>query len=230
MDSSHNKITVITCITGGKDNLRENLDIKRQSKAEWVAFMDKPTLSPTWTVKRAHNNFTDARRNSRIQKILPHLYCNSEYSIYTDGNIRLLKTPEELVEKYLKDADLAVFKHPNRDCIYDEATRCAVKHLDDPELIIEQAKYYEDNHFAKHKGLAECGIILRRHTAKVREFNDCWWSHFCRFSKRDQVSFMYAVDEVGIPINIIDEPFILRSDGTAERTGLAELTFHQHFT
>lgn len=130
----------------------------------------------------------------------------------------------------MKDYDLALFKHPNRDCIYDEAIKCAVKQLDDPEVIIEQAKKYEDSGFAKHKGLGECNILFRRNTPKVREFNNAWWSEFTRHSRRDQISFMYAVDTVGIPVNVIDSPFLMRADGSAIRAdGSAEIFIHNHF-
>jgi hypothetical protein len=222
------KIAVITCITGGKDTLLE--DQQNAKMADFIAFTDTDQKSDTWTIKKAPDVFKDPRRNSRLPKILPHLYVDAEYSIYIDGNIRLLKTPQELIETYLKDYDLAIFKHPIRDCIYDEAIKCAQLRLDDPEVIIEQAKAYEDNGYGKHKGLCECGIILRRHTPKVKELNECWMSHYARYSRRDQISFMKAVDEVGIPIKVIDLPFILREDGTAERRGgLAEVTFHNHY-
>lgn len=173
--------------------------------------------------------FKDDRRNSRIQKIMPHLYMTCEYSLYIDGNIRLLKTPEELIETYLKEYDIALFKHPTRDCLYNEALVCAKMGLDDPETIIEQVKDYELTGYGKHKGLCECGIILRRHTPQVQALNERWWAHYCRYSRRDQISFMKAVDEVGIPIKIISEPFLLRPDGSAERTdGSFEIYSHNH--
>lgn len=201
------KITVYTAVTNNKDSLDRPKGVK--------LFEDSYTC------------FKDDRRNSRIQKILPHLYMNSEYSIYIDGNIRLLKTPEELIEKHLKDYDIAVYKHPTRDCLYDEAIKCAVLKLDDPEVIIEQAKAYEDSGYGKHKGLAECGVIFRRHTDKVREFNESWWAQYCRYSKRDQISFMYSADLVGLPVNIINDLFIETSKVHAiKQSGDAEIFIH----
>lgn len=202
------KILVYTSLTNNKDS---------------VETLPKSTKIFTTGV------FKDERRNSRIAKILPHLYIESDFSIYHDANIRLLKTPEELVETYLKEYDIALFKHPTRDCLYDEALVCAKMGLDDPETIIEQVKAYENDGYGKHKGLCECGIILRRHTPKVKELNEAWWAHYCRYSRRDQISFMKAVDEVGIPIKIINEPFLLRPDGSAERRdGSFEIYPHNH--
>jgi len=219
-------ITVYTCITGGKDNFIEN---QVTGNANFVAFLDETNYSNTWKIKKAYDKFIDPRRNSRIQKILAHQYIDTEYSIYIDGNIELIAKPEELIEKYLGDYDLAVFKHPNRDCLYDEAKVCAVRGLDDPELIIEQAKRYEDQGFAKHKGLAECGMIIRRHTPKVEQFNNAWWSEWCRYSKRDQISFMYALDKVGLAVNIVNEPFVIKDYTSAVRPNVAKIVTHQKY-
>lgn len=204
------KITTYTVITGDKDEVR---------KKEGITYFIN-----------AYDKFKDDRRNSRIQKMLPHLYFNSEYSIYLDGNIELLVTPEELIEKHLKDYDIALFKHPTRDCLYDEAITCARLRLDDAETIIEQVKAYEDSGYQKHKGLVECGIIIRRHTQKVKELNECWFAHYCRYSRRDQISFMKCADEVGIPIKVIDDPFMVLPNGDAiKKDGSFKITYHKHY-
>lgn len=191
-------ITVITSITGDRDDLHDD---QKVGDAKWIAYLDKQVESKVWEVRTAYNRFTDPRRNSRIHKMLSHQYCDTEYSIWIDGGISLLKTPEELIKKHLKDHDIAIFKHPKRDCIYDEAVRCSTGKLDDPEVIIEQAKKYEDMGYAKHKGSYECGVLIRRHTAKVIELNNYWWSEYCRHSTRDQISFAFAADAVGIRLN-----------------------------
>lgn len=218
------EITVITSITGAKDLL---IDSQKRGKANFVAYLDKPYSSSTWEIRKAYYGFIDARRNSRIPKLLSHQFSDTEYSIWIDGSISLLKPPEKLIERYLRDHDIAVFKHPMRDCIYGEAMKCAVAGLDDPEVIIEQVSTYERAGYAKNKGLCECGVILRRHTSKVKEFNEAWWSEYCRHSNRDQISFMYAVDRVGIRVNMIDEPWRLSKNGLkALRGDFIEMSPH----
>lgn len=215
-------ITVLTSITGGKDHLIEG---QTKGNALFIAHTDAQTTSTDWTIKPAFNRFLSPRRNSRVPKMLAHQFASTEYSIWIDGNARLLVSPETLIEKYLANHDLAVFKHPIRDCLYDEATVCAVRKLDDPETIIEQAKTYEDAGYAKHKGLCECGVIIRRHTPKVEQFNNAWWSEFCRHSVRDQISFMYAVDKVGLRINQINIPWT-EEGNRAYKADLIELVPH----
>jgi hypothetical protein len=218
-------ITVYTSITDEKDTL---LDNQLLGEAQYVAFTDLAYVQP-WQIKKPYDRFVDPRRNSRIQKILAHQFIETEYSIYIDGNIRLLVPPEELIAEHLKDTDLAVWRHPKRDCVFDEAIVCAKRKLDDPETIIEQAVAYEKDSYAKHKGLAECNVILRRHTKKVEEFNNAWWSEYCRHSRRDQISFMYAVDKVGLRIKLIDDPFLMvqGKDMAVRTSGALEIYPHK---
>jgi hypothetical protein len=226
MESSTN-ITVVTSITGGKDSL---INEQVKGNANWVAYLDTPEVSDTWTVKTACDKFKDPRRNSRPPKILIHKYCNTEYSIWIDGSIQMNVTPEFLIDKYLKDCDIAVSKHPLRDCVYEEATVCAKTKLDDPEVIIEQVKCYEDDGYAKHKGLAECAIILRRHTPEVEAFNNAWWAEYTRFSRRDQISFPYAVDRVGIRVNYIEDYFYtLDHESAMKKSGEFKIVTHKHY-
>lgn len=201
-------ISVITSITGGKDTL---IDDQMKGDAQWIAYTTGE--SKTWEVRPPYGRFHDDRRNSRPPKILPHLYVDTEYSLYIDGNMQLLTTPEDLVKKYLKDHDIALFKHPSRDCAYKELLTIKAMGIDDPKDVEEQYDYYMKDTYAKEKGLFECGFILRRHTPQIRALNNEWWAQYCRFGKRDQPSFVYAINEVGVRVNEIDEPWDLRPNG-----------------
>ena len=218
----NSNITVLTSITGGKDELQEDQSV---GNAQWVAYTAAP--SKTWSIKPAPDLFKDERRNSRAPKILSHLYSDTEYSIWIDGNLSLLKPPEEIIERYLGEHDFALFQHPKRDCIYDEAIRVAKANLDDPEKIIEQVTRYEKSGYGKHKGLCECGVLIRRHTKKVKEFNNYWWSEYTRGCVRDQISFMYAVEQVGLRINKIYAPWFLDESGVnANRSDFIKIVPH----
>jgi len=205
-------IPIYTSIVGSKDNpiADHNLD-----GAEFFQFIGY----------KAYDKFKSDRRNSRIQKILAHKYFKTEYSVYIDGNLKLLKPAQELIDKYLDGFDIAVFKHPVRNCIYKEAIECAKRGLDDPEVIIEQVKSYEEEGFPKEYGMGENMMILRRHTKKVEQFNNAWWAEYCRYSVRDQLSFMYCADKVGLPVNLIDYQFI-EKDGKWTRGDIIEIVPH----
>lgn len=208
------KIEVITSITGKKDRL---LECKSRGNAIFTAYLDEKTESKTWNIKPAYNKFTDPRRNSRIHKILIHKYSDADITIWIDGKIRLLRDPQWYVDNYLQDYDMAIYSHITRDCLYDEAMICAKLKLDDPELIIEQAKYYEDHEWAKHKGLCEGGVIVRRNNERTQAFNEAWWADYCRFSRRDQISLMPAMEKSGVLVNMMPIGYVIYPDGTARR-------------
>lgn len=218
-------IEVITSICGDKDHLIEN---QNKGNAIFTCYTDADIKSETWNIKKAYDKFKDPRRNSRIAKIMPHKYSNADIIITIDGNMRLLITPEELVVKYLGDYDMVAFKHGSRNCIYDEAMEVAKLGLDDVELIIEQAKHYEDDGFVKQKGLVQGGIIIRRNTKKVQDFNEYWWADYCRYSRRDQLSLMPAIDKAGVRLKIINEGWMLYGN-MAVIGDCIELVNHKHF-
>ncbi len=222
------KIEIITSICGNKDTLREN---QPKSDAKYICYTDDPNLkSKMWEIRPAYNRFKDSRRNSRIHKILIHKYSDADITIWVDGNIRLLKSPEEIIAQHLKPTDdMVQFIHGARDCIYDESLTVAKLKLDDPEVIIEQAKHYEDSGYGKHKGL-NCGyFIIRRNNKRTRALNEAWWADYCRYSRRDQLSLMPAIDKIGLQINRIPEAWIIGEKGETTMGGIAEIVSHLNF-
>lgn len=217
-------IEVITNIFGGKDELIE----QPVSTAKFTCFSDSDLKSNTWEVKTGYDKFKDSRRNSRITKIMPHKYSDADVIITIDGNMKLLVPAEELVAKYLGDYDMAVFKHGMRDCIYDEALEVCKLKMDDIETVIKQVKHYEDSFYGKNKGLAQGGIIIRRNNKKTQLFNELWWADYCRYSRRDQLSLMPAIDKSGVRVNMIDESWQI-AGGRAIIGGVVEIFNHKHF-
>jgi hypothetical protein len=134
---------------------------------------------------------------------MPDKFMDTKYSLYMDGNIRLKVPMQKLIDEWLDGYDIAIFKHHARKCLYVEGLLCAKMGFDDPEPIINQLKRYEKAGFPKDYGLTENGVILRRHTNKVREWGEAWFAEYACGSKRDQLSAMYAAHRVGLRINFI---------------------------
>lgn len=192
---------IYTVITGGKDILSEDINTKG---ARAVCFTDDPNMkSEKWEIIQIPSLYKDIRRDSRTVKLLPHIYFpEAEYSLYLDGNI-ICKVPmKRLVDEWLEDNDIALFKHHTRDCLFDEAEECIRLGLDDEETIRKHVARYKG--FPRHKGLYQCGVILRRHSAQVKRFNEAWFAEYMTGCKRDQVSFPYALEKSGISVNAID--------------------------
>ena len=181
------KITVYTAISGRFDKL---IPPTKTKTGNYVAFTDQK--SEVWVTKKPYDQFKDVRRNSRIQKIMPHLFFDTEYSIYLDGNIELLVEPQVLIDEFLKDKDIAAFKHPGWNDIYSEGEAIVRLGKDTKENIIEQIKDYSKQGMKVDGGHCECGVLIRRHTKEVAQMNEKWWAEYCRYGVRDQMSFTKA--------------------------------------
>jgi len=127
---------------------------------------------------------------------------DADYSIWIDGNITLLVDPGLLVGEFLGDADISVWKHFDRNCIYKEHT--AARGLFENGTICNENVYteinsqieeYKNKEFPKNFGLGECNVIIRKHSPQIEAFNNYWWSEICRWSFRDQISFPYIINK-----------------------------------
>lgn len=137
-----------------------------------------------------NTRFTSPNLGAKIYKVLSHLYIE-DWSVWVDGNIFLKVTPETLLDM-LGDKEIGVFPNPYRGCLYDEAEFCMEYKKDDPDRILEQAERYELSGYPTKNGLAACGVMVRKHTERVKQMNERWWAEICRGSVRDQISFPYV--------------------------------------
>lgn len=197
---------IYTCIFGKKDKLNEEVNT---TGAKAICFTDDPTLkSKVWNIVLVEGLTGNVRRQSRKPKILAHKFLpkETEYSLYLDANI-ICKVPiKRLINEWLEDTDIAMFRHPTRDCYFDEAKECIRLELDDKKVIENQCIRYKN--YPRHMGLCQGGVILRRHTPKIETFNEFWWKEYENGSHRDQISFPIAVEETQIAVNsIIGNPY-----------------------
>jgi hypothetical protein len=182
-------IPVYTCILGGYDRLRDD---QCREGAHFYVFSDHDPHSDTWTCRPAHRVFKSPRRDNRWHKMLPHiLFPDAEYSIYIDGTLELLRPAQWYIDTYLQAADIAALTHPSRHGFRDEAQRCLQVRKGDPDEIRRQVARYLQDGCPQDTGLVEASFLVRRHSAKVREFNERWLTELTIGCERDQISFPY---------------------------------------
>ena len=208
---------IYTAIAGGYDNLkppwddtlpgRPEADPSEQDGLLRIAFMDEPDLCAStgcsgWRIERMSSVNMDPLMRAKRYKVLAHeaLPSGTAFSLWVDGSMEFSSRlhPGELARQYLGDADLALFRHPSRVCLYDEAYVCSLKGLDDPGVMAAQMGRYRAEGYPRNNGLAECCVILRRHTPAVARLNEMWWGEITNGSRRDQLSFGYACWKLGI--------------------------------
>lgn len=165
------KIITYTAITNAKDAPRDDIQV----------FSD-------------FNKFVSPVMNAKIYKILPHKFLDCDISIWLDGNIFLKVPQEKLVEDFLGDSDLALFNHNHSSQLGYEVRwiKYALRHrVNKKELLKEiddQVDYYTKQGLTNRMKMVMGGMLIRRHTPLVTQFNEAWWAEVCQWSQRDQIS------------------------------------------
>ena len=176
-----------------------------------INYWNNPKLkSKVWKIIHLpHIIFSDLRREGRMVKWLIHKFiAGYEYSLWIDSNVELRTPVVKLIRKYLLESDIAVFKHKDRNCVYEEAKDCILQKLDHCDIIDKQMQKYQSDGYPADNGLTETTVLLRRHTKQIRQFNEAMWAEICTNSKRDQLCFDYIANKLGI--TVVNFPGILQ--------------------
>jgi hypothetical protein len=136
--------------------------------------------------------------SSRMYKILSHIYDQSDWSVYVDADIFLPDGVEtRLIEELKKSGKLiGVFRHPWRDCVYEEGKEIIRLQKDSEENVKKFLEEIRKEGWPEHNGLAACGILVRKRTRETKLRNNYWWAAICSFSRRDQLSFPLIWNDV----------------------------------
>ena len=198
----NDRLIVYTTIINRYDTLKSPLVV--DPNIRYVCITDEPLPDvPPWKQRIVAKRNTSPRRHARLYKIMAHgCFPLAEYSLYIDGRIQLKIYPVEVLG-WLKEHDMATFKHPRDSCLYWEAHKCSEWGLDDPGIINEQMKRYKAERYPKDNGLSATSVILRRHTEAIRRFNGAWWLEILFGSLRDQLSFEYVRWKLGLGRDVI---------------------------
>lgn len=189
------KIVVYTVNTGKYDNIQI---FKYDKNIDYVIFTDLEIESEFWEKRKIPNEIKqlDSLSQARYIKLHPHLlFPDYQYSVFIDGNIKILKDIKPLLYSMIYcNKVIASHIHQSRDCIYDEARVVYAQNRAKRKDIIKQINHYREERFPKHYGLFETNVLIRKHTdSKCIKIMDTWWNEIKNYTKRDQLSFTYAL-------------------------------------
>lgn len=200
----HPKVVVYTATFGGYDVLRA--PAVRDKGVEYICFTDvEPPLAEGWSVRIVEPPPVTPYAQ-REYKILSHQTIpEADITLYHDGNFQLLASPLDLIERYLQNSDIALFSHPQRNSVYDEIAACAKLNKDSERLLTLLASRYRSLGVPEEGHLFAGGVILRRHTHSIAEFNEAWMTELRRSSPRDQPALAFTLWSKGIEPARINE-------------------------
>lgn len=201
------KIAVVTSSIGANELLEPRLTFDR---VDFYAFVDdqKLNVDGIWKRKKCFDFSSDPiyrnRRNAKIYKILPHLFVPGyDYYVWVDSTHYVAVDPHRMIEEFLMSSDIALFKHPDRNCVYQEAELIKKINFDHHELVDAQMEFYESIDYPKNNGLYELPCRIQRNTIKIQEAMLSWWEMICMYSSRDQLSLPYILKKYDITPSII---------------------------
>ena len=191
------KIAILTSICGINTRLR-NPNVKFEG-VDYIAFVDNPhPQAPMWEQREALNFTLDGkyigRRNAKIYKVMPQMFLPEyDYWFWVDATHEVIIHPQKIIENYIGDAEIALWKHTDRDCVYKEAAILAQLRYDHLPLIQAQTQYYTSVGYPANNGLYELPVSIRKNTDDIKVLNMRWWEQICRYSSRDQLSMPFVL-------------------------------------
>lgn len=214
-----------TAIFGGYDTLKQPKS--QDASCDFVCFTDQkmPPRVGAWRVihvKTGHE--VHPRTQAKQFKILSHRVFPGgrlalryapwsrrrrvDLSIWVDASLQIKSaTFVTDMRNRLGDGHWAMFVHPDRDCIYDEAlvSMTMRKYRDLP--IRPQMETYRSV-VPPHSGLYACTVIVRREPSgeRLERAHELWWNENITWTYQDQLSLPFVLRHVGgcDPVGIVE--------------------------
>lgn len=228
------RVAIYTAIFGGYDRLKTQpqqtidcdyfcfTDVKQLSVEGWrqVHVASEPNLHPRMQAKYykilAHKIFPAGRLDWRYLTWKERLRrVQYDAIIWLDGSIQI--NSRAFVEEFVHSIDQsgwAMFVHPERDCIYDEAEVSSSMPKYRDQQLRQQADAYRAEGYPANNGLFACGIIGRDpHSSVVKLVGEDWWRENTRWTYQDQISLPVVLWRRGlccatVKLNLWDNPWL----------------------
>lgn len=168
--------------------------IKAEPGFEYIMFTDRPVDVPKpWKTVRVELKDFCPQRANRYFKTLSHiLFPNAKRSLYFDASFSLVSPLLTFVQEF-GHADFALFAHPERDDIEQEANACIEQNKDSSRVIRDQLGKYRRDGLEAPSSCFSGGVLLRSHSSTiVSKVNLSWCEEIVLHSVRDQISLPYV--------------------------------------
>lgn len=202
------RLVIYTVLFGNYDDLKEPLYVT--PNCDYYILTNQEVKTDSVWKKYPIEKFQEQTKcfsnleKARFFKLHPHLlFPEYKYSMFIDANLQMV-TDMRPVFKQLENNFIAIHNQPGRDCVYQEATEIIVIGKADKAPVIEQMKAYKKEGFPKHYGLFRTCVVVREHNnEQCIKLMELWWKEINAFTKRDQLSFTYALWKMGLTKNAV---------------------------
>ena len=201
------KLVIYTVSTGQYDNVKNPIYV--DENIDYFIFTEQELdTNSVWKRKAIPENLKGKTplEIARYLKINPHLFFSEyDFSMFIDGNVCITCDVRPLFYTLIdQEKTIAIHKHQNRDCIYDEAKAIYAAGKASMKSMSKQLSFYKQEGFPKHYGLFETNIVIRKHNdEKCKSVMKTWSNQISEWTKRDQLSFTYALWKNGMPADSV---------------------------
>jgi hypothetical protein len=210
------RTALYTAIAGGYNELQPVPDI---SGVDCIAFVEgSEVVDPVgWDVRPVLFALAgeSPRRIAKWYKLHPALALpEHDRTLWIDGSVRL--DDPFFVDLALTQAEpsgLALWRHPERDNVFDEAVASLRFPKYEAEPMLRQVSSYWESGLRFDSGLWACGVLARHAHPEVDRVFDSWAGEVELWSAQDQLAFPWACAREGFTPgdlvgSIYDNPWV----------------------
>jgi hypothetical protein len=139
----------------------------------------------------------------------PHtLLPKHDVSMWIDGSESFRTDPRHFLQ-YVKDTDIALFRHWAEGSLYEEGMReWTMARTVPKEAVINQCQEYRGVGYPIDINMCLDVLVVRRDTPEMRLFNESWWDEYFRWHTRaDMMSLMYLLWQTNTQYTVIPGNF-----------------------
>lgn len=192
------KLLVYSAVFGRYDSVKKPVFPETDVIYHLFTDVDIPADSG-WDQVTVISPTDNPRRDARSIKVGMPVTKQAEMfdaTLWLDGSMTPKFPVREIVERWLKDHDFAAFKHPERQCVYDETRHIVKLGKDQGGRMARARQMLRQEDFPKDYGLAATGVLARRQCEVVKEHAKLWLAAMDEVSLRDQVTFGWIAHKV----------------------------------
>ncbi|MCU1494793.1 MAG: putative glycosyltransferase [Acidimicrobiaceae bacterium] len=192
------RVAVYTAIMNCYDELPGHPEI---ADVDFIAYLDRPLERDDWQVRSIDHVGTEHPRivAKRYKVLVGEHLADYDYTIWIDGSHEIVSSSfaDEVIAS-IGSSGFALYRHPWRDCIYDEAlASIALPKYGGLPIEAQVAAYRELGH-PEHDGLWACGTLARTKSPKLDQLMAAWMDEIERWTYQDQLSLPVLLRRFGI--------------------------------
>lgn len=201
------KIAVYTANFGRYDKMY-NVIAPNSDGIDWVYFTDVRRRSNAgWDVRVVNRKFpNEPRRESRwFWHHALDLFPGYDVVIKHGAMCQLTIDPRKLL---FPNQGIGTFRHPHRNCLYEEAKACMAMKKGNTAKIAQQVRRYRADGYPVSNGLYACMLFVKHNLPKVKKLEERWWAEIVKGSTREQIALPYLLWKMKMKIGIVPgDPF-----------------------